>query len=206
MHVISPEIQRSPRLRFLFCHLLADLWHRRRACHRPISDLDRASRLRVIAGDTDLGTPRVIFEFSVLLLRAFRLPVTSSTQSWKVSCSTDTQEKHKASLSRPLCHLSSLLHLTLLASGLERPVPRQRARRRRARRSAGSGGLEGSWRAKAAESRGDCIVGIARQGVAGTMVPLVGGCGHRAGGQRLSSLFPLRFAASRKGAKKGTVV
>ena len=116
------------------------------------------------------------------------------------------QEKHKASLSRPLCHLSSLLHLTLLSSGLERPVPRQRARRRRARRSAGSGGLEGSWRAKAAESRGDCIVGIARQGVAGTMVPLVGGCGHRAGGQRLSSLFPLHFAASRKGAKKGTVV
>ena len=139
--------RRSPLLHFLFYHLLAGLWHRRRACHRPISDLDRASRLRVIAGDTDLGTPRVIFEFSVLLLRAFRL----LTQSGKVSCSTDTQEKHKASLSRPLCHLSSLLHLTLLSSGLERPETRQRARRRRARRSAGSGGLEGSWRAKAAE-------------------------------------------------------
>ena len=68
-------------------------------------------------------------------------------------------------------------------------MPRQRARRRRAVRSAGSGGLEGSWRAKAAESRGACNVGIARQGVAGTMMPLVGGCGHRAGGQRLSSLL-----------------
>ena len=89
MHVISPEIQRSPRLHFLFCHLLAGPWHRRRACHRPISDLDRASRLRVIAGDTDLGTPRVIFEFSVLLLRAFRL----LTQSGKVSCSTDTHHR-----------------------------------------------------------------------------------------------------------------
>ena len=51
-------------------------------------------------------------------------------------------------------------------------------------RSAGSGGLEGSWRAKAAESRGGCKVRITWQGVAGTMVPPVGGCGHRAGGQR----------------------
>ena len=89
MHVISPEIQRSPRLHFLFCHLLAGLWHRRRACHRPISDLDRASRLRVIAGDTDLGTPRVIFEFSVLLLRAFHLAAQSGITG-KVSCSTDS--------------------------------------------------------------------------------------------------------------------
>ena len=69
-------------------------------------------------------------------------------------------------------------------------------------RSAGSGGLEGSWRAKAAESRGACNVGIARQGVAGTMMPLVGGCGHRAGGQRLSSLFPLHSRAKSSRSKK----
>ena len=89
MHVISPEIQRSPRLHFLFCHLLAGLWHRRRACHRPIDDLDRASRLLVFAGETDLGTPRVIFEFSVLLLCAFRLAAQSGITG-KVSCSTDS--------------------------------------------------------------------------------------------------------------------
>jgi hypothetical protein len=84
----------------------------------------------------------------------------------------------------------------------QRPGPRQRARRRRAWRSAGSGGLEGSWRAKAAESRGGCKVRIARQGVAGTMMPLVGGCGHRAGGQRLSSLFPLHSRAKSSRSKK----
>ena len=73
-------------------------------------------------------------------------------------------------------------------------------------RSAGSGGLEGSWRAKAAESRGACNVGIARQGVAGTMMHLVGGCGHRGGGQPPPSLFPLHFAASRNGVKFATIV
>ena len=69
-------------------------------------------------------------------------------------------------------------------------------------RSAGSGGLEGSWRAKAAESRGACNVGIARQGVAGTMMPLVGGCGHRAGGQPPPRLFPLHFAPQSSRSKK----
>ena len=73
-------------------------------------------------------------------------------------------------------------------------------------RSAGSGGLEGSWRAKAAESRGACNVGIARQGVAGTMMPLVGGCGHLVGGQPPPRLFPLHFAASRNGVKFATIV
>ena len=81
--------RRSPLLHFLFYHLLAGLWHRRRACHRPIDDLDRASRLLVIAGETDLGTPRVIFEFSVLLLRAFHLAAQSGITG-KVSCSTDS--------------------------------------------------------------------------------------------------------------------
>ena len=69
-------------------------------------------------------------------------------------------------------------------------------------RSAGSGGLEGSWRAKAAESRGACNVGIARQGVAGTMMPLVGGCGHRVGGQPPPRLFPLHFAPQSSRSKK----
>ena len=73
-------------------------------------------------------------------------------------------------------------------------------------RSAGSGGLEGSWRAKAAESRGGCKVRIARQGVTGTMMPLGGGCGHRAGGQPPPRLFPLHFAASRNGGKFATIV
>ena len=109
MHVISPEISVTS---FPFYHLLAGLWHRRRACHRPIDDLDRASRLLVFAGETDLGTPRVIFEFSVLLLCAFRLAAQSGITG-KVSLQhrLPPQEKHKASLSRHLCDLSSLLHL-----------------------------------------------------------------------------------------------
>ena len=72
-------------------------------------------------------------------------------------------------------------------------------------RSAGSGGLEGSWRAKAAESRGACNVGIARQGVAGTMMPLVGGCGHLVGGQPPPRLSPLPFA-EREGGQNPTIV